>query len=129
MFLTASFYSLNFLKLKKSLESLKWSFEASGAIKHFVYPCIREVMNSRKASLISYSLNSTVLSSGSTNTVLNAWSTYSSIGSGLSIHSVAFISFCFKILSSLLGGLGLESLKEMEPLSKSTLYTSKGMST
>ncbi len=46
------------------------------------------------------------------------------MGSGLTIPSVAFYSLCFKILYSLLGILGFESLKEIDPLSRSTLYTS-----
>lgn len=53
--------------------------------------------------------------------MLNAKSTYSRSGSGLIIPSVALRSLCLRILNSLLGSLGFESLNDIEPLSKSTL--------
>ena len=86
-------------------------------------------MNSRNASLISYSLISNVSSSsGSICITLNAMSTCSISGSGLWMRSVALASLYFRTLNSLLGIFGFGSLSMMFPLSRLTVLTSLGIS-
>jgi len=67
----ASFYSLNFSSSKHSFEDVITSGYSPRSFIYFVYPDIKLLMNSKKASLISRWLNNSS-SSGSANFLLKA---------------------------------------------------------